>query len=62
MGKNLRKHILSEYANIAKTKAKGPTMLTESIELSDPDEFILTSSTYLTHAIEESDPDEFQII
>ena len=37
----------------------GPTRLTESTEISDPDSIFMSDPTYLTHAVEPSDPDEF---
>lgn len=75
MQEKLRKHILSEYAvlpieynaqqpkkNMQVQSINGPSVLTENIENSDPDEFELSGPSYLTHAIEESDPDEFYSI
>ena len=64
MSKSLRKHVLSEYAVIKKDMPYyfGPTVLTENIEVSDPDEFILKNDTGLTHAVEISDPDEFKML
>lgn len=75
MQDSIRKHILSEYAisvipyngytpkdsyqNQSILNVSDPTVLTENIENSDPDEFRLTGPSYLTHAVEESDPDEF---
>ena len=68
----LRKHALSKYAVLEKDDMtfqsradeihlSGPTVITKSVESSDPDGFVMAGPTYLTHAIEESDPDEFRI-
>ena len=65
MKENLRKHILSEYTNIAGWETTGaPTLNTEAVEISDPDEFMLQSEgpTMLTENIELSDPDEFGVL
>lgn len=63
MEENLRKHILSEYTNSDSDEimiqAEGPTVLTENIEMSDPDEFGEGGPTLLTKSIENSDPDGF---
>ena len=50
---------MSYEDNSAETQA--PTILTENIEISDPDEFVMKDPTYLTHSIENSDPDEFRV-
>lgn len=62
----LRKHILSNYSEVSflgeKTHLNQITMLTETIEDSDPDEFyFLSGSTIETKSIESSDPDEFNL-
>lgn len=63
MEENLRKHILSKYTNADSgeimTQSEGPTMWTEDIETSDPDEFRALGPTLLTKSIENSDPDGF---
>lgn len=68
----MKKHILSNYLKRVK-KIVAPSMdssiLTESTETSDPDEFRChASSSYnhgpdetMTHSIETSDPDEFRL-
>ena len=65
MENSLKKHVLSEYASInefevfqQESSLVSPTILTENIEISDPDEFVMKDPTYLTHSIENSDPDE----
>ena len=58
----LRKHVLSEYASISRTKMiTKATLDTASMEVSDPDEFISSAvgPTRLTESMEASDPDEF---
>jgi len=61
MPEMLKKHILSQYASVQLPlpAPKGPTLHTDSTEVSDPDEFHVSGPTYLTHAVESSDPDEF---
>lgn len=62
MEENLRKHVLNEYANPVKLEMEGnPTLHTDAIEISDPNEFNLQleGPTILTETIEMSDPDEF---
>lgn len=70
MEENSRKHILSQYTNASGLKpisnpdeflmqSEGPTMLTENIEMSDPDEFNVLGPTLFTKSAEASDPDEF---
>lgn len=60
----LRKHILSKFnesynVKIEKNVVKGKTTFeTNTIEISDPDEFVLEASTKETRTIEISDPDE----
>ena len=68
MENSLKKHVLSEYASInefevfqQESSLVSPTILTENIEISDPDEFVMKDPTYLTHSIENSDPDEFRV-
>jgi|GEM_PF-1056167 len=55
-----------EYANIIiekdiviNSKLCGPTLLTENIEISDPDELSVIGATNKTSSVESSDPDEF---
>ena len=68
----MKKHILSNYLKEVKSflsNRNDVSVVTESIETSDPDEFRLNnvfSTKYgpdstLTHSIETSDPDEFRI-
>ena len=58
MENNLRKHVLSNYASINRTNiSTGPTAVTENIENSDVDEFVMSGPTHITRSIEESDPD-----
>lgn len=64
MKENLRKHILSEYTNtIGMEMTSNPTLNTATMEISDPDEFMLQSEgpTVLTENVEMSDPDEFKL-
>lgn len=82
MTKNLKNHVLSQYAEVITLEQKigkinnytvgielapqkyiknnyyGGTVITETMESSDADEFQM-GSTCLTHSIEDSDPDEF---
>ena len=60
MENNLRKHVLSNYASINRTNiSTGPTAVTENIENSDVDEFVMSGPTHITRSIEESDSDGF---
>lgn len=44
MEENLRKHILSEYTNtVGMEMVSNPTLNTATMEISDPDEFMLQS-------------------
>ena len=64
MEENLRKHILSEYTNtVGMEMVSNPTLNTATMEISDPDEFMLQSKgpTVMTEHVEMSDPDEFKI-
>lgn len=59
MERTLKKHVLSQYASvIGKTIISKKTFNTDSIEVSDPDEFKLSGPTQITKTIESSDPDE----
>ena len=60
MEKNLKKHILNNFSN-KNVDVAGPTGITETVESTDVDEFVLAGPTRITHAIEESDPDEFSV-
>ena len=60
----MKKHILSKYLNnntINKVSEHDnkKTIVTESCEISDPDEFYLMNQSKETRSIEISDPDEF---
>ena len=67
----MKKHILSNYLKQVKkivSNSVDDSVLTETIETSDPDEFRCHSifeangpDNTLTHTIETSDPDEFHI-
>lgn len=68
MKKDLKKHILSKYASSGRENklnkgnthnAIGPTILTENIENSDPDDFKLYGPTHVTKNMETSDADDF---
>lgn len=62
MENNLRKHILSNYAAVNRINiSTGPTVITENIENSDVDEFVLLGPTRITKSIESSDPDGFVV-
>lgn len=64
----MKKHILSKYSETkditenreSKSIPNTATGITETIEISDPDEFQVIGTTNLTFVIEDSDPDEFQ--
>ena len=64
----MKKHILSNYLTDVKKISfidTDDSVVTESIETSDPDEFRLlnlyTPDNTITHSIETSDPDEFRL-
>lgn len=64
MEANLRKHVLSGYASVSREKViTKVTFNMDSVEGSDPDEFILSAAgpTRLTESIEISDPDEMRM-
>ena len=52
-------NIIIKKGIVINSKICGPTLLTENIEISDPDELLLIGATNKTSSVESSDPDEF---
>lgn len=64
----MKKHILSQYSEkISDAYLEGldtlgkTTYETSTVEISDPDEFVVTGNTIETRVKEDSDPDEFRL-